>query len=257
MHAVGELDGRVALVIGGTAGIGLGVARRLADDGATVVITGRRADLGASIADESAGRISFVRMDVQELDEVRDGIEQTLHAHRRLDVLVNNAGDLVTKSVLDTTPDELDRVYRGGLRYVFFAIQWAAAHMVERGEGGSIVNICSIGATRGFADRAAYCAIKGAELQLSRAAALDLAPSQVRVNAVSPGAMDTDMLREALFGDDPDVDERMAERGKQLVPLGRMGVPGDVADAVSFLASDRARWITGTNLVVDGGVLSA
>jgi len=129
--------------------------------------------------------------------------------------------------------------------------------MKERPGGGSILNFCSIGATKGFADRAAYCAIKGAELRLTRTAALDLAPHGVGVNAVSPGAMDTDTLRSALLGDVPDIDERMAERGRQLTPLGRLGHPTDVADAVAFLASDRAQWITGADLVVDGGVLSA
>jgi NAD(P)-dependent dehydrogenase (short-subunit alcohol dehydrogenase family) len=141
--------------------------------------------------------------------------------------------------------------FETNVRAMFFATKWAAEIMVRQGSG-SIVSVASVSGIRGQEKRAAYCGTKGAVLQITRAAALELASSGVRVNAVSPGAVDTPLLRSARFAGEQDQDELVAELGASL-PLGRIGLPQDIAQAVLYLASDEAAWVTGTNLVIDGG----
>jgi len=250
-----RLKDKTALILGGTAGIGLGIVEAFAAEGATIVFTGRREPLGreiaASLTSTSAGDVSFQKLDVNDLVSLQQTIAATATDLGRLDILVNNVGTALDRTILDTTVDEFDALFATNVRPLFFAIKWAAEAMIERG-GGSIVNTASTAGIRGLERRVAYCASKGAVIQMTKAAALDLAKYGVRVNAVSPGAVDTDLLRTARFAGLSDQDDQVTALGLTL-PLGRIGQPMDIAQAVLFLASDESSWITGTNLVVDGG----
>jgi NAD(P)-dependent dehydrogenase (short-subunit alcohol dehydrogenase family) len=249
-----RLRSKIALVTGGTSGIGRAVAELFAEEGAVVTITGRREALGREVVAgirESGGQAGFVPMDARRLPDVRRVIEETAQGHGRLDILVNNAGISLPRTILETSEEDFSAQFETNVRAMFFATKWAAEIMVRQG-CGSIVSVASVSGIRGQEKRAAYCGTKGAVLQITRAAALELASSGVRVNAVSPGAVDTPLLRNARFAGQANQDELIAGMGASL-PLGRIGLPADIARAVLYLASDEASWVTGTNLVVDGG----
>jgi NAD(P)-dependent dehydrogenase (short-subunit alcohol dehydrogenase family) len=249
-----RLKDKIALVTGGTSGIGRAVAELFAEEGAAVTLTGRRRELGQEVVTgirAKSGQANFVEMDVRQLPEVRAVIEETARHQGRLDILVNNAGVSLPRTLLATSEEDYTDLFETNVRSMFFATKWAAELMVRRGSG-SIVSIASVSGIRGQEERAAYCGTKGAVLQITRAAALELAPLGVRVNAVSPGVVDTPLLRNARFPDAPNQDELVREVGASL-PVGRVGLPEDIARAVLYLASDEAGWVTGTNLVIDGG----
>jgi NAD(P)-dependent dehydrogenase (short-subunit alcohol dehydrogenase family) len=250
-----RLADKTALVLGGTAGIGLGIVEAFVAEGASVIFTGRRDALGQEIANRLAAttqnHVSFRQLDVNDLEHLQQTIAETANEFGRLDVLVSNVGTALDRTILETTVDEFDAVFETNVRAMFFAMKWAAEVMIEKG-GGSIVNTASTAGIRGLERRAAYCSSKGAVIQMSKAAALDLARYDVRVNCVSPGAVDTDLLRSARFAGVPDQDEQVTALGSTL-PLGRIGAPTDIAQATVFLASDESSWITGSNIVVDGG----
>ena len=199
----------------------------------------------------AGGRAEFVPMDARHLPDVRRVTEEMAERHGRLDILVNNAGISLPRTLLETSEEDFAAQFDTNVRSMFFVTKWAAEIMVCQGSG-SIVSVASVSGIRGQENRAAYCGTKGAVLQITRAAALELAASGVRVNAVSPGAVDTPLLRNARFAGEQDQDELVAEVGASL-PLGRIGLPEDIAHAVLYLASDEAAWVTGTNLVIDGG----
>jgi NAD(P)-dependent dehydrogenase (short-subunit alcohol dehydrogenase family) len=249
-----RLKGKIALVTGGTSGIGQAIAELFAQEGSSVTLSGRRVAEGEAIAAsirECGGTADFVGMDARHLPDVRRAIEETTQRQGRLDILVNNAGISLPRTLLATSEEDYEALFETNVRGLFFATKWAAEVMVRQ-ESGSIVNIASVSAIRGQEERAAYCGTKGAVLQITRAAALELAHIGVRVNAVSPGVVDTPLLRNARFASAPNQDELIAEVGAG-VPLGRIGLPADIARAALYLASDEANWVTGTNLLVDGG----
>jgi 3-oxoacyl-[acyl-carrier protein] reductase len=249
-----RLRDKIALVTGGTSGIGRAVAELFAEEGAAVTITGRRDELGRDVIagiQEAGGRAEFVQVDARHLPDVRRVTEEMAWRHGRLDILVNNAGISLPRTLLETSEEDFSTQFDTNVRSMFFATKWAAEIMVRQGSG-SIVSIASVSGFRGQEQRAAYCGTKGAVIQITRAAALELASSGVRVNAVSPGVVDTPLLRNARFAGKPNQDELIADVGAN-VPLGRIGFPEDVALAVLYLASDEAAWVTGTNLVIDGG----
>jgi 3-oxoacyl-[acyl-carrier protein] reductase len=228
----------VALVTGSTRGIGLAAARRLAQDGFTVVVNGTDEAVARARADELGG--DALAFDVADPAAVDAALRELFQRHKRLDALVNNAGVLEDALLGMIQPQRTFAVNAMG---VLNTMQ-AAARLLARGGGGSIVNVASI---IGVTGNAGQVASKAAVIGMTRSAAKELAPKGVRVNAVAPGFIDTDMTR-AL---PPETfDERVASVG-----LGRAGTPEEVAEAIAWLSSDRARYVTGQVLGVDGGMV--
>jgi NAD(P)-dependent dehydrogenase (short-subunit alcohol dehydrogenase family) len=219
------------LVTGGASGIGAAVARRLAADGAEVIV----ADLAPGAA---------LQLDVR--DEL-----QVAPAMADLDVLVNAAGIGSTTTAPDTPLEVWEDVFAVNARGTFLCCKHAIPGMIARG-GGSIVNVASVGALVGLRNRAAYCASKGAVVALTRALAVDHVADGVRVNAVCPGTVDSPWVRRLVEEAGESLDEL---RNRQL--MGRLGTPEEIADAVAYLASDAAGFVTGTVLTIDGGMTAA
>jgi 2-deoxy-D-gluconate 3-dehydrogenase len=240
-----RLDGRIALVTGASRGLGAGIADALAQVGARVVGTSRDPKSANAIA-ERLDTHPLV-MDVTDVASIRAGVDAVVTKLGRIDVLVNNAGVNVPQAVLDVDEATWDHVLDANLKGTFFAAQAAARHMVAAGDGGRIVNITSQAGEVGIEDRSAYCASKGGAKTLTKALAIELAPHGIRVNAVAPTFVDTELARATLA--DEDLRRRVLER----IPLGRLGKVDDVAAAVVYLASPAAAMITGHTVLVDGG----
>jgi NAD(P)-dependent dehydrogenase (short-subunit alcohol dehydrogenase family) len=246
-----RLIGKIALVTGGTHGIGRGIVHAFAREGAIAVFTGRDREAGAAVAATAGHRAEFAACDATDLPRLRGVLTDIVTRHGRLDVLVNNAGRAIGASLLDSTEEMYDEQFDLNVRAAFFAMKWAAEAMSASG-GGSIINITSAAATRGFRNRSLYSATKAAVLQMSKAAALDVACHNVRINCISPGTVDTDLLRTIHFEGKSDQDLLVVELGAKQ-PLGRVGTIEELGAAAVYLASDDAAWITGANLAVDGG----
>lgn len=246
-----EFDGRSVLVTGGSSGIGRAAARLLAARGAQVV----SASITAPETDD--GTIRFIETDVTEESSVAAAVEFALHHHGRLDVLVTAAGIQRYGSAADTTTTTWEEVMAVNLRGAFFAVRHALPALRESGTG-SIVLVSSVQALVTQKAVAAYTASKGALNAFARSIAIDEAQFGVRANTVIPGSVDTPMLRSAAagFADNPrQADELIATWGRSH-PLGRVARPEEVAEAIAFLAGDRASFITGATLPVDGGLLA-
>ncbi|HZB45014.1 MAG TPA: glucose 1-dehydrogenase [Pyrinomonadaceae bacterium] len=247
-----ELDGRVALVTGATSGIGRATALRFAEEGARVALVGRDAEALADVAREAGtrgGEAHAIKADVTSEEDARRAVGETVGRFAALDVLVNAAG-IISNGTVETTPlDDWDAMMNVNLRSVFHLMQLAAPHLEKR--PGNVVNVSSVTGLRAFPGVLAYCVSKAGVDQLTRCAALELAPKGVRVNAVNPGVVVTDIHRRGGMAEENYA--AFLERSKQTHPLGRVGQPREVADLVCFLASDRASWITGATYSIDGG----
>jgi NAD(P)-dependent dehydrogenase (short-subunit alcohol dehydrogenase family) len=248
-----ELRDKHALVTGGTSGIGAAAARALADAGARVSVSGRDASRGREVVrtiESKGGRAVFIEADLREMEAADRLVEAAVGALGPLDVLVAAAGVIHSASVFETSDEQWRHTMAVNLDAVFATGRAAARAMRDR--GGSIIHVASDAALVGLPDSAAYCASKGGVLLLTKAMALDCAPFGIRVNAVCPDVVDTPMLRGEAAEAGVEYD-RFLERVAGEVPLGRVGRPEDVADAIVFLASDRSSFMSGSDLVIDGG----
>jgi NAD(P)-dependent dehydrogenase (short-subunit alcohol dehydrogenase family) len=247
-----RLEGRVAVVTGGGSGIGLASVRRLAGEGARVVVADVDADSGKAAAEEVDGL--FVQVDVTDAEQVAALYQSTVDTYGSVDVAFNNAGISPPDddSILTTGIEAWDRVQKVNLTSVYLCCKHVIPHMLKQGKG-SVINTASFVATMGAAtSQISYTASKGGVLAMSRELGVQFAREGVRVNALSPGPVNTPLLRE-LFAKDP---ERAARRLVH-VPLGRFAEPEEVAAAVAFLASDDSSFITASNFLVDGGISGA
>lgn len=255
-----DLTGSVALVTGAGRGIGEAIAFRLADAGASVVaadIDPKTAGATARRIVETGGKSIGLGCDVADTLQVEHAVELTMNSFGRLDILVNNAGIFPFSPATATTRELWDKVLSVNLTGAFFMAQAAAKAMSKGGKGGSIVNIASIDAVRPTGNLAHYDASKGGLVMLTRSLALEFGPLRIRVNTVEPGSIATPGAQAAMAGVTPagvNVEE-LLKGFLARVPLGRMGMPEDIANAVLFLASPAASYVTGATLVVDGGYL--
>lgn len=245
--------GKVALITGGTEGMGYVAAEQFLREGARVCVTGRSEDKGrrALEALSKLGEAHFVRGDVSVSEDARRMVQETIGRFGRLDVLFNNAGVYIEKSAEDMTEEEWDRLMDVNVKGTFLVTKFAVPHMKRQG-GGAIINNSSDAGIIGNRNCPAYCASKGAITVMTKAMALDYAGSGIRVNCVNPGTIDTPMLeREVVASGDP---KAYMERTVAESPMGRIGRAEEVARAVLFLASDESSFVTGASLSVDGGV---
>jgi NAD(P)-dependent dehydrogenase (short-subunit alcohol dehydrogenase family) len=239
------LKGRVCLVTGGAQGIGEACIRRFAQEGAHTVIADVDDARGLALAHELGGL--FVHCDVGQHDQVQALLAQTLARFSRIDVLVNNAGIFKAADFLEITEADFDAVLRVNLKGAFLVGQAVAREMAKVGKG-SIINMSSVNGTLAIPSIASYNVSKGGINQLTRVMALALADKGIRVNAVAPGTIATELASKAVL-----TSESARQRILSRTPMGRLGHPGEVADTVAYLASDAASYITGEIVVVDGG----
>ncbi len=243
-----DLTGRTALVTGAGLGIGQGIARKLAAEGANVVLhyAGSRGGAEEAVAaiEAEGGSAIAIQGDLRTVDACVRVVDAAIDWLGGLDILVNNAGVTRAQSLVDTTEALYDEMFDLNMKGYFFCAQRAVEQMTRTG-GGSIVNITSVHGFDGAPSHAAYAATKGAIIAFTRSLAIELAPKRIRVNAVGPGLVEV-----PRYFDNPDY---TTEGGGTLVPWGRVGTPADIGDAVAFLVSDAADFITGQVLYVDGG----
>jgi NAD(P)-dependent dehydrogenase (short-subunit alcohol dehydrogenase family) len=248
---MGKLDGKVAIVTGGARGIGFAIAQRYVAEGAKVVLS----DIDAKVGPESAKSIgaTFFAADVGDGAQANALVGEAVRLHGGLDVLVNNAGIIHTADFLDVAEADFDRVLRVNLKGVFLVGQAAARQMVAQvkaGKGaGAIVNMSSINARVAIPNQVPYCVSKGGVDQLTKVMSLSLAPYGIRVNAIGPGSIMTDILKG--IATDREAKRRLLSR----TPLGRVGEPEEIASIATFLASSDASYVTGETIYVDGGRL--
>jgi NAD(P)-dependent dehydrogenase (short-subunit alcohol dehydrogenase family) len=245
-----SLEGKTALVSGAASGIGLAVAAAMAEAGAAVYLTDIQADAGRAAAASIPQQPVFLHLDVTQEASCRQAAEEVLARAGRLDILVNNAGIGGVGTLLQTSGEDLDRMYAVNVRGVFNLTKAFLPSMVER-RAGSIINIASIGGIVGIQDRLAYCTTKFAVVGFTRCLALDHAKQGVRANAICPGRVETPFVQQRLR-EYPDPEQAYREMSATQ-PIGRMARPDEVASVAVFLAGEGAAFITGDCLMVDGG----
>jgi len=247
-----DFSGKVVIVTGSGSGLGSGIARRFAEAGADVAVHYRASAAGAQATVDAINclhrRAVAIQGDLMREEDATRLLKETVAALGRADVLINNAGAYPLAGLMEMTPAQWDEVIAANLRSAFLCTQAFARQAIAQGSGGAIVNITSIEAENPAPMHSHYNAAKGGLLMFTRAAASELAPHGIRVNAVAPGLIWREGIEQAW----PDG----VQRWLRAAPLGRLGLPEDVADACLFLASPAARWITGASLTVDGGVMT-
>jgi len=249
-----KLQDKVALITGGSSGIGRAIAMFFAAEGALVVIAARNEARGSETVEtiaKSGGQAIFVTCDVRKAEDCQKAVERTVDAFGRLNVLVNNAGVIYRATVVNTTEDEWDDTMDTNVKSAYLMSKHAIPWMI-RNDGGVIINIASYYGLVGGRGAAAYCASKGAMVLLTKAMALDHAAQNIRVNCVCPGSVDTSMLKQEM--EELGGVEKLRPLFEAKHPLGRICTPDEVAQAALFLASADSAFITGSSLVIDGGI---
>ena len=246
-----KLQDRIALVTGGANGIGAACARRFVAEGARVVLVDRDEAAGAALAAELGAAAHFIGGDVTASGFAAQCVVQARERYGRLDVLLNNAGITHACGFLELDEADFDRVLAINLKSYFLFGQASARAMVEQGGGGAIVNMSSVNAILALPDQVPYVVSKGAVNQLTRVMAMGLAPHGIRVNAIGPGTIATELARRAVMGS-PEARHKLLSR----TPMGRLGEPDEVARVAVFLASEDASYMTGQTVYPDGGRLA-
>jgi NAD(P)-dependent dehydrogenase (short-subunit alcohol dehydrogenase family) len=253
---MGRVTGKVAIVTGAAAagGLGFATARVLAREGAKVVLTDldeAQVKHRAQELNAAGGQATAARLDVTNEDDWCKAIALTVERYGALDILVNNAGVIFPAPAHEMTLESWNHVIDINLMGTFLGCKHAVTRMKQQGKGGSLVNVASISSLLGFVGSAAYCSSKGGVRSLSKVVALEGAPEAIRCNSVYPGLILTDLFKKKRQ-ETPQLTEALAAK----VPLGRIGEPDDIANAILFLASDESKYITGSEIIVDGGLVA-
>lgn len=247
-----KLKDKVAIVTGGSGGIGQGICDRLAKEGANIVINYRSAKEDAEKAQESVRAIGskalIIKADLSKVEEINHLIQQTIDHFGKVDILVNNAGLEIRDDFWDVSEEDYDLVLNVNLKAVFFATQAVVKHFMATDNPGRIINISSVHEELPFPHFTSYCASKGGVKMIARNLSVELGPMGITINNIAPGAISTPINQKLL--DNPE----QLKKVTQNIPLGRMGEPEDVAGMVAFLASDDAKYVTGSTFYVDGGL---
>ncbi|MFC5653711.1 SDR family NAD(P)-dependent oxidoreductase [Paenibacillus solisilvae] len=245
-----KLDGRVALITGGTGGLGLVMAQALAEAGATVVITSRikekAVDAAEKLASAAGTETLGLAADVTNAEDVEAMVSSAVDAFGRIDILINNAGINIRKPIEEYDEASWDLVQNTNLKAPFLCSR-AVARLMKEQKYGRIINISSMLGTVGLAERSAYCSSKGGVIQLTKVLALEFAPFNVTVNALCPGPIATEL--NTVVMNNPEANRVFIDN----IAMGRWGQPSEIAGAILFLASDASSFMTGSNLTVDGG----
>lgn len=241
-----KLSGKVAIVTGGSSGIGKAISLAYAKEGAKIVVAARNAERSQAVVDEikkNGGDALFIQTDVLVESDIKALVEKTVAQYGQIDILVNNAGMQVLKPLPDVSSDDWDHVMNGNAKAVFFAIQQAMPHLLKT--KGVIVTTASMASIKPVDLHYAYAASKAAVAMLTKVVAKDYAPHGVRANSICPGLVQTPLLGSAT--------QEVIDSLTKEIPMKRIGQPEDIASVAVFLASDDSSWMTGQNLCVDGG----